>query len=105
MGTLKPVFRLIILLMGAIVVGQCQSLAATNSNTGGQTASLSSLFSNNLATSLAQAATVSFSTTYYFPHFALGGGWQTVLTYVNYSPLSVTCQTNFYADGGTPLAV
>ena len=44
-------------------------------------------------------------TTYYFPHFAVGGGWQTVLTYVNYSSQSVTCTTNFLADDGTPLSV
>jgi hypothetical protein len=45
------------------------------------------------------------ATTYYFPHFAVGGGWQTVLTYVNYSSQSVTCTTNFFADDGTPLPV
>ena len=92
-----------------MVVAQCQSLASSasnrNSHTGSSTASLSSVFSNNLTNSLAQAATVSFSTTYYFPHFALGGGWQTVLTYVNYSPGPATCQTDFYGDDGTPLAV
>jgi len=43
--------------------------------------------------------------TYYFPHFALAGGWQTVLTYVNYSPQTVTCTTNFFGDDGKPLAV
>ena len=35
-----------------------------------------------------------FTNTYYFPHLALGGGWQTVLTYVNYSQQAVICQTN-----------
>jgi hypothetical protein len=44
-------------------------------------------------------------TTYYFPHLAFGGGWQTTLTYVNYSPQSVTCNTSFYADSGAPLQV
>jgi hypothetical protein len=46
-----------------------------------------------------------FTNTYYFPHLGLGGGWQTVLTYVNYSQQAVTCQTNFLFDDGTPLAV
>ena len=45
------------------------------------------------------------STTYSFPHIAFGGGYQTTLTYVNYSPQSVTCQTNFLSDTGTPLQV
>ena len=43
--------------------------------------------------------------TYYFPHLALGGGWQTTLTYVNYSQQSVTCRTSFFSDSGTPLLV
>ena len=42
---------------------------------------------------------------HYFPQLAFGGGWQTTLTYVNYSPQSVTCQTTFYTDSGTPLLV
>jgi hypothetical protein len=41
----------------------------------------------------------------YFPQLAFGGGWQTTVTYVNYSPQSVTCQTTFYTDSGTPLLV
>jgi hypothetical protein len=43
--------------------------------------------------------------TYYFPHLALGGGWQTTLTYVNYSPQTVTCQTTFLSDSGALLPV
>jgi hypothetical protein len=46
-----------------------------------------------------------FTNTYYFPHFALGQGWQSVLTYVNYSPQSVSCQTSFLSDAGAPLLV
>jgi hypothetical protein len=42
---------------------------------------------------------------YYFSHLAVGGGWQTTLTLVNYSPQPVTCVTNFYSDIGTPLSV
>ena len=43
------------------------------------------------------------STTYYFPHLAVGASWQTTITYINYSPQEVTCQTDFISDHGTPL--
>ena len=45
------------------------------------------------------------STTYYFPHLAVGAGWQTTITYINYSPQEVTCQTDFLSDQGSPLTV
>jgi hypothetical protein len=50
------------------------------------------------------------SQNYYFSQLAVGGGWQSTLTYVNYSPQTVTCTTNFYTNSGTsnsgvPLAV
>ena len=45
------------------------------------------------------------STTYYFPHLAVGASWQTTITYINYSPDEVTCQTDFISDYGTPLMV
>ena len=45
------------------------------------------------------------STTYYFPHLAVGASWQTTITYINYSPDEVTCQTDFISDHGTPLMV
>ena len=45
------------------------------------------------------------STTYYFPHLAVGASWQTTITYINYSPEEVTCQTDFISDYGTPLMV
>ena len=45
------------------------------------------------------------STTYYFPHLAVGASWQTTITYINYSPQEVTCQTEFLSDQGTPLMV
>jgi hypothetical protein len=35
----------------------------------------------------------------------VGGGYQTTLTYVNYTPQSVTCVTNFYSDAGTSLSI
>ena len=43
--------------------------------------------------------------TYYFPHLAVGAGWQTTMTYINYSPQQVSCQTDFLSDQGTPLMV
>ena len=45
------------------------------------------------------------STTYYFPHLAVGASWQTTITYINYSPEEVTCQTEFLSDHGSPLMV
>ena len=45
------------------------------------------------------------STTYYFPHLAVGASWQTTITYINYSPEEVTCQTDFISDHGIPLMV
>ena len=51
------------------------------------------------------ATFIESSHTYYFPHFTFGGGYQTTLTYVNYSPQAVTCVTNFYASSGSPLAI
>ena len=44
-------------------------------------------------------------TTYYFPHLAVGKGWQTTITYINYSSEEVTCQTEFLSDHGSPLLV
>ena len=43
--------------------------------------------------------------TYYFPHLAVGAGWQTTMTYINYSPQQVSCRTDFLSDQGTPLMV
>ena len=45
------------------------------------------------------------STTYYFPHLAVGASWQTTITYINYSPQEVSCQTEFLSDQGSPLMV
>ena len=42
---------------------------------------------------------------YYFPHLAVGAGWQTTMTYINYSPQEVSCRTDFLSDQGTPLMV
>ena len=50
-------------------------------------------------------ATVTGGPTYYFPHLAVGASWQTTITYINYSPEEVTCQTDFISDHGSPLMV
>ena len=42
---------------------------------------------------------------YYFPHLAVGESWQTTITYINYSPEEVSCQTDFLSDDGSPLMV
>jgi hypothetical protein len=42
---------------------------------------------------------------YYLSQLAFSGGWQSTLTFVNYSPQQVTCTTNFYADSGSPLSI
>ena len=44
-------------------------------------------------------------TMYHFPHLAVGDGWQTAITYINYSPQVVTCQSEFISDQGSPLMV
>ena len=45
------------------------------------------------------------TTTYYFPHLAVGASWQTTITYINYSPQQVSCTTDFISDHGSPLMV
>ena len=45
------------------------------------------------------------SQTYYFSQLVFAGGFQTTLTYINYSQQSITCTTNFYDDGGHPLPI
>ena len=42
---------------------------------------------------------------YFFPHLAVGAGWQTTITYINYSAEEVTCRTSFFSDHGTSLLV
>jgi uncharacterized protein (DUF2164 family) len=66
---------------------------------------VASIFGSKFASDLAAADTVPVSSTYYFPHLAFGGGFQTTLTYVNYSPQNVSCQTTFLSDSGDALAV
>ncbi len=49
--------------------------------------------------------TVSAPQFYYFPQLTFGGGWQSTLTYINYSFQEVNCVTNFYSDSGAPLMI
>jgi hypothetical protein len=51
------------------------------------------------------SATFIAGNSYYFSQLAFSGGWQSTLTYVNYSQQQVTCTTNFYSDSGSPLAM
>jgi hypothetical protein len=86
---------LIVFLGAAAAAGQAQT--ASNPRNG----SLTSIFGNQLALTLAAQDTVNVSNTYYFPHMAFGGGWQTTLTYVNYSPQVVNCNTTFRGNDGS----
>ena len=55
--------------------------------------------------SIIALAPLSASNNYYFSDYAFAGGWESTLTYINYSPQTVTCTTNFYGDNGLPLTV
>jgi len=83
----------------AVVAGHAQSTNTRASEPAN--GSLRSIFGTPLASTLAAADTVTVSNTYYFPHLAMGGGWQTTLTYVNYSPQTVSCNTTFMGDDGS----
>lgn len=54
---------------------------------------------------LAQTGPSTGPVSYYFSQLAVGGGFQTTLTYINYSPQEVTCVTNFYSDSGSALSI
>jgi len=51
------------------------------------------------------SASFTVGNSYYLSQLAFSGGWQSTLTYVNYSTQQVTCTTNFYSDSGSPLAI
>ena len=51
------------------------------------------------------AGVVPAPTSHYFSQLAFAGGWQMTLTYLNYSPQTITCVTNFYSDAGGALSV
>jgi hypothetical protein len=51
------------------------------------------------------SATFNQGNNYYISQLAFAGRWQMTLTYVNYSPQTVTCVTNFYSDAGGALPV
>ena len=61
--------------------------------------------SNALAFNVLPTSGDSFAYVYYFPQLAVGGGWQTTLTYLNYSPQTVQCQTSFLTDSGEPFSI
>ena len=45
-------------------------------------------------------------TIYYFPHLAVGAGWQTTITYINYSSEEVSCTDRFpFRSGNSPDAL
>jgi len=86
----------VLFLFGAIL-GQCQP--------GTVPGRYAAIFRDQLAAQVSAADTVALSSTYYFPHLAFGNGFQTILTYVNYSPQNVSCQTTFLSDSGSALPV
>ncbi len=43
--------------------------------------------------------------TYYLAHIAAANSWRTTFTLVNQTTLPVTCNTSFFSDTGTPLAL
>jgi hypothetical protein len=51
------------------------------------------------------STTSGLGNSYYLSHLAFSGGWQSTLTFVNYSPQQVTCTTSFYSDSGSPLSI
>jgi hypothetical protein len=59
----------------------------------------------NIGLSVAITGPLVAQVPYYFSQLAVGGGWQTTLTLINYSPQEVTCVTNFYSDIGGPLSI
>ena len=96
----------------------CPSLELTGPQTVTRSATFSTPVSSLTVTLIVSGAITSGSVTwtdisgqlslnpvYYFPHLAFGGGWETTLTYVNYSPQPVSCQTAFLSDSGGALEV
>jgi len=91
---------------GTFYVGTGSGIGTIDVTTGQITPHSSITGATNYVTGLAPLSSSSGSSpSYYFSQLAVGGGWQTTLTYVNYSPQPVTCVTNFYSDQGTPLAI
>jgi hypothetical protein len=90
---------------GTYYVGTGTGIGTINVTTGQITPHSSITGGTNSVTGLAPLSSSSGSSSYYFSQLAVGGGWQTTLTYVNYSPQPVTCVTNFYSEQGTPLAI
>jgi len=91
---------------GTFYDGAGAGIATINIGTG-QITPHSSIFGigNSSVVGLAPMSSSSSPQSYYFSQLAFAGGWQTTVTYVNYSPQTVTCTTNFYGDSGGALAV
>lgn len=88
---------------GTSTVTQSMTFAPVSSLT--VTATVSGTISGGSVTWTDISGQLSLNPVYYFSHLALGGGWQTTLTYINYSPQAVSCQTTFLSDSGQPLTV
>jgi hypothetical protein len=69
------------------------------------TATITAETGGALSFTVTGSGTVTTGQIYYFSDLASGGGWQTTLTYINYSPQAITCTTNFYSDSGAVLQV
>jgi len=67
--------------------------------------SLTSIFSSELATELAQADTVPGSGRNALPQLAFGGGWYSALYFSNPTTAAATLTVNFFAGDGTALSV
>ncbi len=92
--------------------GKITGTATINSGTGvfaGATGSftyvvtVTATTSNNL--NFTSTGSGSVADALYFSHLVVGGGWQTTLTYINYSQQAITCVTNFYSNSGGAFAV
>ena len=61
--------------------------------------------SDTVTITVTQGSSLPGDRIYYFPHLAVGEGWQTTITYINYSSEQVSCRTEFLSDQGSPLMV
>ena len=90
---------------GTSVVTGSTTFTAVNSVTAHITLSGTVPTSSDTLTWSNISAQLSLTPTYFFPHLAFGGGYQTTLTYLNYSTQSVNCKTTFLTDSGGALTV
>jgi hypothetical protein len=81
------------------------SCSNPSANTTDDQAGFAPFTSNGTYTNGSTGTLTISQTPYYYADLAFGGGFQTTLTLVNYSPQTVTCTTTFYADNGSALSV